>query len=155
MQKELRRKDKAVPYEDALKLLVAGEYGVLSTISADGSPYGVPINYWVIGNAVYFHCAVEGHKLENIAADDRVSFCVVGPSRVRPEKFDTLYESVIVSGRAEEVIDAEKQKALEALVIRYSGAFFQEGLRYIEADSKITRVFRFNIKELSGKAQKA
>jgi len=154
MLKELRRKERALTTEEALELLGRGEYGVLSTISEDGAPYGVPVNYCVDGGRVYFHCAVEGHKLENIAGDNRVSFCVVGETEVLPDQFATRYESVIVSGHAEELFDAEKQRALEGLVTKYSSRFMPEGMRYIEAKAGRTRVFRFAIEEISGKARR-
>jgi len=154
MTRELRRKDRGITESEARELLERGEYGVLSTNSADGAPYGVPLSYCVIGNAVYFHCAPEGHKLENITADNRASFCVVGVTELLPDKFSTRYESVIISGRAAEVFDAEKQLALEGLVAKYSADFCQEGLRYIASDSHTTRVFRLGIDAISGKARR-
>jgi uncharacterized protein len=154
MSRELRRKDRGIDSREARELLARGEYGVLSTVSADGAPYGVPLNYCVLEDAVYFHCAPEGHKLENIAADNRVSFCVVGRTEVLPEKFSTRYESVIVAGRAEEVSGAEKQRALEGLVTKYSAGFGEAGLRYIAADGPRTRVFKFAIEAISGKARR-
>jgi len=139
---------------EARELLERGEYGVLSTISADGAPYGVPLSYCVIDNAIYFHSALEGHKLENIADENRVSFCVVGATHVLPEKFSTRYESVIVSGRASEVFDMEKQRAFEGLVAKYSAGFREAGLRYIASDSSRTKVFRIDIEAVSGKARR-
>ena len=154
MTGELRRKDRGITESEARELLERGEYGVFSTISADGAPYGVPLSYCVIGNAVYFHCALEGHKLDNIIADDRASFCVVGATELLPDKFSTRYESVIISGRAAEVFDAEKQLALEGLVAKYSAGFCREGLRYIASDSHTTRVVRLGIDAISGKARR-
>jgi len=127
---------------------------VLSTISADGHPYGVPLSYCVLDGAIYFHCALEGHKLENIAADCRVSFCVVGGTEVLPDKFATRYESVIVSGRATEVFDAEKERALEGLVEKYSADFREAGRRYIATDCTLTKVFGIRIEAISGKARR-
>lgn len=73
---EMRRKDRETGNRGA-GVAGAGEYGVLAIVSADGAPYAVPLSYCVIDNGIYFHCAPEGHKLENIAADSRASFCVV------------------------------------------------------------------------------
>lgn len=151
---QMRRKDRGTAEPEARELLERGEYGVLATISADGAPYAVPLSYCVIDNGIYFHCALEGHKLENIAADSRVSFCVVGATEVLPEKFSTRYESVIVTGRATEVCDAEKQRGLEGLVAKYSAAFLQDGLAYIAADGPKTRVFRIGIDTMTGKARR-
>lgn len=154
MHRELRRTERGITESEARALLERGEYGVLSTISTDGSPYGVPLSYCVLDGAIYFHCAVEGHKLENIVADGRVSFCVVGATEVLAASFSTRYESVIVSGRAEEALDGEKQRALEGLAAKYSAGFREEGLRYISAKGDRTRVFRITIDAIAGKARR-
>jgi nitroimidazol reductase NimA-like FMN-containing flavoprotein (pyridoxamine 5'-phosphate oxidase superfamily) len=154
MRRELRRKDRGITETEARELLTLGEYGVLATVSADGSPYAVPVSYCVIGNGIYFHAALEGHKLENIARESRVSFCVVGATEVLPEKFSTRYESVIVAGRVAEVFDAEKQQGLAGLVAKYSAAFLDAGERYIASDGPKTRVFRIAIDAISGKARR-
>lgn len=83
----------------------------------------------------------------------KVSFCVVGHTEVMPEKFGTRYESCIVHGLASEAFGEEKQMALEGLIRKYSGAFFEEGLTYIEKSGDRTRVFKISIKSVSGKAR--
>jgi nitroimidazol reductase NimA-like FMN-containing flavoprotein (pyridoxamine 5'-phosphate oxidase superfamily) len=139
---------------EARELLERGEFGVLSTCDADGQPYGIPLSYCVINDAVYFHCAVEGHKLKNIETDNRVSFCVTGTTEVLPDQFATRYECVIISGRATEVSDETKQQALEGLVAKYSAEFHTKGLDYIATRNKQTRVFRISIEAISGKARR-
>lgn len=74
MARELRRKDRDMVEAEARELLERGEYGVLSACGPDGQPYGIPLSYCVIDNAIYFHCALEGHKLEILAANGKVSF---------------------------------------------------------------------------------
>ncbi|MFZ5587825.1 MAG: pyridoxamine 5'-phosphate oxidase family protein [Thermodesulfobacteriota bacterium] len=155
MQREMRRKDRAVSLEDAWRVLEAGEYGILSTVSHDGQPYGVPLSYCLMDGAIYFHCATEGHKLDNIAANDRVSFCVVGATQVLPDKFSTAYESAVVCGRAGEVFGAEKQAALEALAAKYSPGLRAEALDYIEKFLSRTKVCKIAIEAVSGKARPA
>lgn len=154
MHHELRRAERGINKSESNKLLELGEYGILSTCGPDGQPYGIPLSYCVIDDAIYFHCAVEGHKLKNIAADNRVSFCVVGKTEVLPEQFATRYESVVVSGRAAEVFDGEKQRALEGLVAKYSAGFRAEGLSYIAAKWECTTVFRVDIDCICGKARR-
>jgi nitroimidazol reductase NimA-like FMN-containing flavoprotein (pyridoxamine 5'-phosphate oxidase superfamily) len=148
----MRRTDRAISTGEAQKILRAGEYGTLSTVSADGQPYGVPVNYSYKGNAIYFHCALEGHKLVNLRGNNKVSFCVVGKTRVLPDKFTTRYESVIVFGRAFELIDDEKHRGLVELVKKYSPGFMEKGLRYIESDGEKTLVYKIEIESITGKA---
>jgi len=154
MHHELRRTERGVTEPEARELLERGEYGILSTCGLAGQPYGIPLSYCVMNNAIYFHCAVEGHKLENIAADSRVSFCVVGKTEVLPDQFATRYESVIISGSAAEVFDGEKLQALEGLLAKYSAGFHAEGLQYIAAQGGRTRVFGIGIEAICGKARR-
>jgi nitroimidazol reductase NimA-like FMN-containing flavoprotein (pyridoxamine 5'-phosphate oxidase superfamily) len=152
--KELRRKDRAITEEEAIALLNRAEYGVLSTVTENGEPYGVPLNFCVIDHCIYFHCAVEGQKIDNIKQNKTVSFCAVGNTEVLPDKFGTKYESVIVSGEVEEVFDMNKQLALEGLLHKYSPEFLGEGIKYIKGLKEKTRVFKITINKLTGKARK-
>jgi len=152
--KELRRKDRAISKEEAIALLNKAEYGVLSTVSESGKPYGVPLNFCVIGHCLYFHCALEGQKIDNINHNKSVSFCAVGSTEILPEKFGTKYESIILAGEAEEVFDANKQIALEGLLRKYSLEFVDEGMAYIANLKEKTRVFKISIDTLTGKARK-
>ena len=66
MNREMRRNDRQLNTEDTLSILEQGEYGILSTVSADGIPYGVPVSYTYFNQCIYFHCAKNaGLKLEN------------------------------------------------------------------------------------------
>lgn len=83
---EIRRKDRAVDENDALEILKSGSFGVLSTIGADGYPYGVPVNYAYDDGKIYFHCAKNvGHKQDNLRFSGKVSFTVVTKSDVISE----------------------------------------------------------------------
>lgn len=154
MRRELRRKDREMTGTEARGLLERGEYGVLSTRGPDGAPYGIPLNYCVINGTIYFHCSIEGRMLENIAADGRVSFCVVGKTEVLPDQFATRYESAIISGTATEVFEEKKQVGLEGLLAKYSKEYRLEGLKYIRAKGERTRVFRIGIDSICGKARR-
>lgn len=63
----MRRKDRQAGEEDILRILKENVYGVLSTISEDGWPYGVPVSYVYEDGKIYFHSATMGHKVDNLA----------------------------------------------------------------------------------------
>ncbi len=149
----MRRKDRLTTDSESLNLLVNGEYGVLSTISVNNTPYGIPLNYCLIENHLFFHCALEGHKVENLKNNPKVSFCVVGKTEVVPDQFGTLYESCIVQGTVTESFDEEKQMALEGLIQKYSADFVPEGMQYIAKLKNQTKVFKITIESISGKAK--
>ncbi len=154
MQYELRRKDRGMPESEARDLLERGEYGVLSLCGADNEPYGLPLSYCLLDNAIYFHCTLEGRKLALLAANNRASFCVVGATELLPEKFSTRYESVIVSGVVTEVQGDEKQRSLAGLVDKYCPMHHEKGLQYIAADAAKTRVFKLQIDTICGKTRR-
>jgi nitroimidazol reductase NimA-like FMN-containing flavoprotein (pyridoxamine 5'-phosphate oxidase superfamily) len=152
--RDLRRKDRAITNDEAIAILNKAEYGVLSTVSPDGKPYGVPLNFCIVDHCIYFHCAIEGQKLDNIEKNKSVSFCTVGDIEILSDKFATKYESVIVSGEVEEISGHNKQIALEGMLKKYSPNYFREGLEYIEKLKAKTRVFKISILNLSGKARR-
>lgn len=109
--------------KEAAEYLAARTEGRLATCDADGQPYITPLNYVFHRGRIYFHCAPKGHKLDNIAANDRVCFEVSQTDKtVFTEKAcncSTRYTSVVVFGRARMVTDdAEKAEALNALTGR-------------------------------------
>lgn len=150
----MRRKDRQLTDTEALSILEKGEYGILSTLSSDNQPYGVPLNYCLINECIYVHCAVDGRKINNLSCNPQVSFCVVGKTEVLSAKFATNYESCIVQGVAAESSGAEKQLALEGLIHKYSQNFVPEGLKYIEKFRDKTKVFKISIESISGKARR-
>jgi len=149
----MRRKDKAMQDGAIIGLLENGEYGVLSTVDGNEQPYGVPLNYVLMNNCIYFHCALEGHKLDNLTANPKVSFCVVGRTKVLPAEFSTEFESVIVFGRASLIEGEERYQALNALIEKYSPEFVSEGSAYIEKFDSQTNLVRLEIQHMTGKAK--
>jgi nitroimidazol reductase NimA-like FMN-containing flavoprotein (pyridoxamine 5'-phosphate oxidase superfamily) len=154
MKNIIRRSDRAIPEGEAKEILERGEYGILSTASKEGQPYGVPLSYSYEDDLIYFHCALEGHLVNTVSENDRVSFCVVGKTEVLPDKFTTKYESVIVFGKVSGVTGEEKHKGLLELVKKYSPGFVKEGLRNIEQAGPKTRVYKIAIESMTGKSRK-
>lgn len=147
----MRRIERQMDNTSAMKLLINGEYGILSTVGNDNIPYGVPLSYVVDNNAIYFHCATIGSKLDNIENNNNVCFTVVGQTKVLPEKFSTEYESVIVFGNAEIINGEEKHNALKLIVKKYSPDYIEAGDEYINRAHEKTTIVKINIKEYSGK----
>jgi hypothetical protein len=157
MYKEIRRKDRVLDNASAYAVLKNSEYGVLSTVDKDNQPYGAPVNYAVIDNSIFIHSAssTEGHKLENIMSNSKVSFCVVGKTELLPSKFSTKYESVIIFGAAS-IVDGENQKreALKALLAKYSPDYLDAGKKYINKSFNKVVVIKVSIDHITGKSRK-
>ena len=151
MFKDMRLKEMQMDENKAKDLLSRCDYGILSTIGEDEYCYGVPLNYVYFDEAIYFHCATEGHKLENLRGHHKVSFCVVGRTEILAEEFDTKYESTIIFGIAEEIEGEEKENVLVAFLRKYSPNFVETGKKYIEAQKHQTKVVKIVIDRMTGK----
>lgn len=154
MHKPVRRKDREISINDARDLMRNSPYGVLATASDDGQPYTTPLSYVFDGDYIYFHCALEGHKLDNIRTNPAVSFCVVGQTKTLPKMFATEYESAVAFGTAKEIHGDEKQDALLNILEKYSPEFIPQGIKYIAGKIDETTVIKIDVKHLTGKARR-
>ncbi len=150
----MRRLDRKISDDEAVEILQKGEFGVLSMSSPNNEGYGIPLNYAFDNNKIYFHCALEGSKLNYLKNNNKVSFCVVGRTELLPSKFGTAYESVIVSGIITEVEEEEKKDALLRIIEKYSSSHIPKGKKYIDKSHKDVNVIKLTISLISGKARK-
>ncbi len=155
MQIPIRRQDRKLNDDESLSILNSGEYGILSIATDENEGYGVPLNYVLWDNSIYFHCALEGNKLNFIKVNNKVSFCIVGKTEVLPSKFGTKYESAIIFGKAVEVEDAEKKEALLQIIKKYSADYIQEGMLYIDKFFDKTKILKIEIEQMTGKSRKS
>jgi len=153
--RDIRRKDRTLDNEKAMALLEISEYGFLAICGINGYGYGIPVNYALDGNSIYFHCATEGFKLDSIRKNNRVSFCVTGRTQVLPAQFSTAYESALVFGRiSDHLSEEERHKALNLLVAKYSPDFVDVSKEYISRSFERTHILKLDIEHLSGKTKK-
>ena len=111
------------------RILCSTNIGRIATTGADGYPYITPVNFVYHQGNIYFHCAPEGEKLDNIARDPRVCFEVDVPLSYLDASFEPdrrgckvhqSYHCVIIRGEAS-VLPAGplKTAALNALVAKH------------------------------------
>lgn len=152
----LRRKDRAMPREDALALLARAEYGVLAVDEGKGWPYAVPLSFVLMDGALYVHSACEGRKIAALERNDRVCFTVVGATKpVYVTDFTTYYESVVVQGRATPVTDErEKYESLIRLAEKYLPEHMDKAERDIRRSFKRTAVVKISLDLVTGKAKR-
>lgn len=153
--KNMRRKDREMDQAFALDVIDRCAYAVMSMVSPDGSPYGVPLSIVRIDEYIYFHCAPEGKKLEALRKNPKVSVSCVGNVKPLTDEFTTEFESAIVLGTAERVeAISEKIEALRAICLRYTpthmDAFDSEVARSLHR----TEVWKIHIDEVSSKRKK-
>ena len=153
----VRRQDRLIGPEEAITLLQEGEYGVLSMQTPDAKgAYGIPINYvWDKDRSIYIHCAPVGEKLQAIDCNPNVSFTVVGQTKVKPNKFTTAYESIVIKCHAyRHLPKEEKLYALEIFMRKYCPNDIVTGRKMAAKSFFRTEIVRLDIIEISGKAKR-
>ena len=150
----MRRTDRIIGVSEARKILKSAQHGVLSLVSPDASPYGIPLSFVLEKDSIYFHCATKGEKIDIISSNSQASFCAIGKTQVQPEQFATQYESAIATGKMEELFTEQKKKGLLLFLKKYSPEHMDAGLKYIATLFDKTKVFRMDIESLTGKARR-
>jgi len=153
--REMRRKDREMPADFALKVADTCAYAVLATINPDGSPYCIPLSFAREGEWLYFHSAEEGHKIDNLKSNNKTCVSCVGATSPIPEDHAMEYESAVINGTASEVTGREeKLHALELICRRYTPENMAGFDAAIEKNFGRTAVWKIHIDEISGKARK-
>lgn len=148
----MRRIDKQLSKTDTLSLLHRGREGVLGTLSSNGYPYTVVLNYVYYNDKIYFHCAKEGLKIDNINKHEKVSFTVYDNVEVVGEKLNTKYQSLILFGKAK-VINAKRDILME-LIKKYSNIKEERANRMISKEIDDTAIIEIKIDHITGKIGK-
>ena len=121
----MRKQSREMSREWALEVMRKAPYITVSFTRPDGTAYGVPLSLACTDEETwYFHSAMEGDKLEAIAAHPEV--CLSAVTRCTPtvgpldHSFTLQYKSAIAFGVAEQVTDeAEKIKGMRAICERF------------------------------------
>lgn len=148
----MRRSDRQLEKNDAEDILRLGEYGFLSTISEDETPYVTPVNYVFCDGTIYIHCATLGHKLVNIAHNSAVCFSVVAHATVLPQRITTAFKSVVAFGTAEVLLDDDVIEPLMEITKKYCHDFLEEGEAASEKYRGNVAVIKITTSRITGKA---
>ena len=158
----MRRSERKMELDEAYELLRNCSWATLSMVNVReeaplglGSPYAVPISPVEWEGSVYFHCAAEGHKIDNLQSDDRVCLTCVGHAVNDEPALSVAYASVVVFAKARNVVDKqEKQQVLTAICRKYAPSQVEGIEEYIAAMLHHTSVWKLEIVDYSGKQRK-
>lgn len=153
MFREMRRFKQQISEEECIRILKEQPRGVLSVLGDDGYPYGIPLDHWYSenDNKLYFHCAKVGHKLDAIAACDKVSYCVMDEGYRKEGEWALNINSVVVFGRMRIVETEDKKREICTNLVRK----FTDDEEYLrkELENAFSRVccLELTIEHMSGK----
>ncbi len=137
--------------EWALEIMRKAPYITVSFTRPDGSAYGLPLSLAAKDdNTWYFHCALEGDKLDAIKTHPEV--CLSAVTQCRPTvgpkdgTFTLQYKSAIAFGHAELVeTDAEKIEGLRLISERFLPQHMDAFDQSIEQSLSRTAVVRITL----------
>ena len=149
----MRRKDRERDRDFGLAVIDSCEYG---TVALQGDePYCLPLSLVRVGEDLYFHCALEGKKLDLLGKNNQVWVSFVGENVAATNDFTTYFRSAMVKGTATEVTDGEEKVAAlralcQKLVPGHMPAFDGEVARSFA----VTGIWKIHIDELTAKEKK-
>lgn len=153
----MRRKDRELSVDIAREIIDKAEFGVLATVNEDGTPYCIPLSIARDGgqDVIYFHCAREGQKIENMRRNPKVCMSFVGNTAIPDGKFTTLYESAVIYGEATEVLtDEEKIHGLRLICEKYTPDNMADFDNAIGRSLARTAVWKVTIAQITGKGKR-
>lgn len=155
----LRRADRAMTNEQALRALDRGFAGRLATVGEDGYPYCVPMLYICADDQVFLHgTGTRGHLRTNVEREPRVCFEIDEPGEVfdygRFECDSGLaYRSVVLFGKIRIAEDtATKQQFCERLMAKYGKPNTVRPKNFFPRLDWIT-VYALTVERITGKGQ--
>ena len=151
MHKPMKKAERELEREEALKILQSAAYGTLATIGENGYPYTVVLNHVVVDGKICFHCAPDGAKISNINQNPKVCFSAVGEVEVLPSSFATAYESAVAFGQAKKAKPEREAKILLALIEKFAPEYLEKGAAYINRAAERVAVYEIEIDHLTGK----
>ena len=149
----MRKESRAMDSRWALDLMHKAPFITVSFTDADGRAYGLPLSLASDDDTNwYFHCALEGKKLEAIKAHPEV--CLSAVTRCAPtvdpkdDSFTLQYKSAVAFGRADIVTDdGEKIHGLRLICQRFLPRHMEAFDKSIERSLSRTAVVRITLSE--------
>lgn len=115
----MRRQDREIVDEEKIKDVIRkGKYAIVA-MSDDNMPYLVTLScgYDESKNAIYFHAAKEGYKMDIIKNNSNVCATIIDDGGYVESKCAHKYCSVVIRGQLQRVVSQdEKRHGTETLI---------------------------------------
>jgi len=152
----MRRKEKEITDAAEMRGIVASARFAAVALCGASEPYVVTMNHgWDAGkNALYFHCAHKGKKIDLINDNGRACATVVEDHGYKHGECDHAYRSVVMNGTIEVVEDLEEKKhGLQVLLDHQEKEPDPIKVRTLPDDAAYDKVgvLKLTIEEMTGK----
>jgi nitroimidazol reductase NimA-like FMN-containing flavoprotein (pyridoxamine 5'-phosphate oxidase superfamily) len=149
----MRRKDREVQERELIEEIIRDCQVCRLGLAKDNAPYIVPVSFGYDGEAVYFHSARQGKKLDYIAANSAVCFefergVQLVPDESNPCDWTFHYQTVIGYGQVQELVGAgDKVQGFRQIMAQYSDRVWE----FDAQELKAVRVWKILIERVSCK----
>ena len=151
MFRKMRRIKQQLSETQCIDILTREPRGVLAVLGDEGYPYAVPLDFFYRDGRLYFHSAMEGHKVDALKACDKASFCVMDQGQRTEGDWALWFNSVICFGRMRLVEDREETIAIARdLGLKYYPSR-QDVEDEIQKDGRRVLCMELTIEHMTGK----
>ena len=110
MSYHIRRSEREIKDKNELiSILKRGKYGIIG-LSKNNEPYVVTLSYGYdnVENALYFHCAKAGQKIDFIKSNHQACVTIIEDNAFDAETCDHSYKSLVLRGTISLVDDKDE-----------------------------------------------
>lgn len=149
----MQRPEKQITERKDIDAIIHASEVCRLAMARDNEPYIVPLSFGYDGQALYFHTAASGKKIDFIEANKQVCFEFEHQVKVIADddlacKWSFSFKSVVGYGTLSEIVDpAQKEQGLAQIMRHYS----QKQWAFNEKAVAKTRVWHISIRSLTGK----
>ena len=147
----IRRKERALTEEKALEVMQNALFATISCIAPDGQPYGVTVSHAVENRTIYFHCAMQGFKVDCFAAHPQVCVSAVEQAQTNAPKLTVNYRSAVAFGAIRVAEGEEAVHGLRVIGQKFTPAHMPAVEDCIEKSMGRTRIYAIDIERITGK----
>ena len=157
MSYHLRRHDRAIADRQAMQRIIQQNRCAVMALCRDNEPYIVTLDYGydAAENALYFHCAKEGKKINFIKANPAACATVIDDDDPDSILCDHEHRSVVLSGTVELVDSREETDRAINLMIEQlekgNPERFRKKLNMNEKSYVNLQILKMTVKEMTGK----
>lgn len=151
MFRKLTRTKQQLSHAQCVEILHKELRGVLSVMGDADYPYAFPINFYYdeAEHRIYFHSGKVGYKLDAIARNNKVSFCVFDSGYRKDNHWSLNIQSVIIFGKVH-IVENWSRERMVAFCKRFTDDMAYIN-REIEQFQKNTLVLCLDIEHMTGK----
>lgn len=148
----MRRKEREITDKKIIEEILQKSSVCRIALNNDEFPYIVPLNHGYADNALYFHSATQGKKINLIRKDNKVSFEVELAGEIITGKeacqWTTKYRSVTGQGKIKIITDIEgKKEGLDVIMGHHGGQTKNYQAKHLEN----LLILKLDITKISGK----